>query len=169
MKFSSLFPRLSTRSSQPSTSMVALRSLLGRRVVSLIGTPRRRFSQNSNLRNLLCTTLQPLWIIQICHNFEFVESSLAKRLLANASALFLLILSSSWGSHHLDSVLVRIKRCKLQNDCARSLYIFLSSSRWQSSHRYIQGYISYPRTESTAYPPSFDLKGTLMQQRNSKW
>ncbi|CAM6081712.1 unnamed protein product [Calypogeia fissa] len=31
---------------------------------------------------------------------------------------------------------------------------------------YTQGYISYPRTESTAYPSSFDLRGTLGIQRN---
>ena len=29
---------------------------------------------------------------------------------------------------------------------------------------YIQGYVSYPRTESTAYPPGFDLRGTLATQ-----
>eukprot|EP00249_Psilotum_nudum_P012211 c23652_g1_i1 orf=91-2673(+) len=32
---------------------------------------------------------------------------------------------------------------------------------------YIQGYISYPRTESTAYPSSFDLRGTLLALSNN--
>ncbi|CAJ0586552.1 unnamed protein product, partial [Mesorhabditis spiculigera] len=45
-----------------------------------------------------------------------------------------------------------------------SLGLSPSSTMSVAEHLYTQGYISYPRTETTSYPSNFDLQGTLAQQ-----
>ena len=47
----------------------------------------------------------------------------------------------------------------------------LTPFRWQAAERlYLAGYLSYPRTESSSYPKSFDIRGTLsLLAGDSRW
>lgn len=48
--------------------------------------------------------------------------------------------------------------------CSKALGIGPHSAMQIAERLYLSGYLSYPRTESTAYPKSFDIVGTLQQQ-----
>ncbi|GAX14392.1 DNA topoisomerase III [Fistulifera solaris] len=48
--------------------------------------------------------------------------------------------------------------------CSKALGIGPHSAMQIAERLYLSGYLSYPRTESTAYPKSFDINGTLQQQ-----
>ncbi|KAK5974612.1 DNA topoisomerase, partial [Trichostrongylus colubriformis] len=59
---------------------------------------------------------------------------------------------------------------ELMRVASSSFGISPASTMSVAEQLYTQGFISYPRTETTAYPPNFDLVGTLKQQsNNSKW
>ncbi|PIO60659.1 DNA topoisomerase, partial [Teladorsagia circumcincta] len=59
---------------------------------------------------------------------------------------------------------------ELMRVASSSFGISPASTMSVAEQLYTQGFISYPRTETTAYPPNFDLLGTLKQQaNNSKW
>jgi DNA topoisomerase III len=49
----------------------------------------------------------------------------------------------------------------LLKHCSSLLGIGPQSAMRAAEHLYLSGYLSYPRTESTAYPSSFDIRGTL--------
>ncbi len=54
--------------------------------------------------------------------------------------------------------------------CSKALGIGPHQAMQCAERLYLSGYLSYPRTESTAYPKSFDIKGTLQQQAgDSRW
>lgn len=54
--------------------------------------------------------------------------------------------------------------------CSKALGIGPHHAMQTAERLYLSGYLSYPRTESSAYPKSFDIRGTLQQQaKDSRW
>lgn len=54
--------------------------------------------------------------------------------------------------------------------CSKVLGIGPHQALQVAERLYLSGYLSYPRTESTAYPKSFDIRGTLQQQTSDgRW
>ena len=54
--------------------------------------------------------------------------------------------------------------------CSKALGIGTQQTMHTAENLYLNGYLSYPRTESTAYPQSFDIREALKQQaQDSRW
>ena len=54
--------------------------------------------------------------------------------------------------------------------CSKALGIGPHAALNIAERLYLSGYLSYPRTESTRYPSSFDIRGELCKQTNdSRW
>lgn len=57
-----------------------------------------------------------------------------------------------------------LNTCDLLKALSNVLRIGPHQGLQMAERLYIQGYLSYPRTESTAYPPGFDLRGLVGDQ-----
>uniref|UniRef100_A0A7S2LTZ7 DNA topoisomerase n=2 Tax=Leptocylindrus danicus TaxID=163516 RepID=A0A7S2LTZ7_9STRA len=53
--------------------------------------------------------------------------------------------------------------------CSKALGIGPHTAMQVAERLYLQGYLSYPRTESTKYPASFDIKETLQSQSGDRY
>ena len=65
---------------------------------------------------------------------------------------------------------VPLNTVNLLKACSKALGIGPHAAMQTAERLYLSGFLSYPRTESTAYPNSFDFYGTLQSQANdSRW
>lgn len=68
------------------------------------------------------------------------------------------------------SRVVPMNTVSLLKACSKALGIGPHAAMQTAERLYLSGYLSYPRTESSSYPTSFDIKGALQaQSQDNRW
>mmetsp|Transcript_6890 Transcript_6890/g.19941 ORF Transcript_6890/g.19941 Transcript_6890/m.19941 type:complete len:878 (+) Transcript_6890:797-3430(+) len=110
--------------------------------------------------------LRALWESGRSFNKTKTEALVQKALEANATA----VVSNVVTRDKKQGRPVPLNTVALLKACSKALGIGPHQALQCAERLYLSGYLSYPRTESTAYPKSFDIKGTLQQQAgDSRW
>ena len=110
--------------------------------------------------------LKALWESGRSFQKQKTESLVEKALEANATATVTSVVMKDKKQGRP----VPLNTVALLKACSKALGIGPHQAMQSAERLYLSGYLSYPRTESTAYPKSFDIKGTLQQQAgDGRW
>jgi DNA topoisomerase III len=110
-------------------------------------------------------TLRALWASGRSFNRGRVES-----LLQTAREAPLVIVKSVVTKEKKQGRPVPLNTVALLKACSKALGIGPHACMQAAERLYLSGYLSYPRTESSSYPQSFDIVGTLKDQStDGRW
>ena len=110
--------------------------------------------------------LKALWDSGRSFHQQKVEGLIETALQENASV----VVSSVVVKEKKQGRPIPLNTVSLLKACSKALGIGPHAAMQAAERLYLSGYLSYPRTESTAYPKSFDIQGTLQQQSSdARW
>lgn len=111
-------------------------------------------------------SLRALWDSGRSFNKGHVESLVAKALEASPVATVSKVVTKDKKQGRP----VPLNTVALLKACSKALGIGPHHAMQTAERLYLSGYLSYPRTESSTYPKSFDIRGTMEQQTSdNRW
>lgn len=113
-------------------------------------------------------TLRALWNSGRSFNKNKVESLL--QIARDPSSNAVVVVKDLVAKEKKQGRPVPLNTVALLKACSKALGIGPHAALQAAERLYLSGYLSYPRTESSSYPQSFDIAGTLRQQStDNRW